>query len=108
MARPTPPDRARGLRPLLRRRLHPAKRAGQGRGLFFHLGDVSFLSAVPMTPALCTPSVSIMPGLIEFTRIFFGPNSFASDFVTASTAALPFKKITGGLPTAATEPGARS
>src|SRR5205823_11653786 len=36
----------------------------------------------------CTPSVSIIPGLIEFTRIFRGPSSLASTPVIASTAAL--------------------
>ena len=39
-------------------------------------------------PAECKPSVSTIPGLIEFTRIFRGANSPASDTVIASTAAL--------------------
>lgn len=34
------------------------------------------------------PSVMTTPGLTEFTRILRGPNSFARDFVIASTAAL--------------------
>src|SRR5262250_2698127 len=36
---------------------------------------------------VCVPSVSIIPGLIEFTRIFRGPSSLASTPVIASTAA---------------------
>ena len=42
----------------------------------------------PITPAARAPSVAVAPGLIEFTRIFFGPNSFASARVIASTALL--------------------
>jgi hypothetical protein len=34
------------------------------------------------------PSVAVAPGLIEFTRIIFDPNSFASTRVIASTALL--------------------
>ena len=31
----------------------------------------------PITHAARAPSVAVAPGLIEFTRIFFGPSSFA-------------------------------
>jgi hypothetical protein len=37
-------------------------------------------------PALATPSVSVKPGLSEFTRIFRGPSSFASMRDTVSSA----------------------
>ena len=47
-----------------------------------------FWKSLPTNPAACTPSVSIIPGLIEFTRIFRGPSSLASTPVIASTAAL--------------------
>src|SRR5947199_1487282 len=46
-----------------------------------------FWKSLPTKPAACTPSVSIIPGLIEFTRIPRGPSSFASTPVMASTAA---------------------
>src|SRR6266513_2467079 len=60
------------------------------------------LSAIP---AACTPSVSTMPGLIELTRILRGPSSFASDLVTASTAAFValYTEADGGAAVAATE-----
>jgi hypothetical protein len=41
-----------------------------------------------ITPAARAPSVAVAPGLIEFTRIIFDPNSFASARVIASTALL--------------------
>src|SRR3989454_11520367 len=46
-----------------------------------------FWKSLPTKPAVRAPSVSIIPGLIEFTRIFLGPSSFASTPVMASTAA---------------------
>ena len=52
-----------------------------------------------------TPSVSTMPGLIELTRILRGPSSFASERVTASTAALValYTEALGGAAVLATE-----
>ena len=41
-----------------------------------------------MNPPATVPSVSTMPGLIELTRISFGPSSLASTPVIASTAPL--------------------
>src|SRR6266404_563632 len=43
--------------------------------------------SLEVIPALCVPSVSTMPGLIEFTRMLRGPSSLANERVTASTAA---------------------
>ena len=42
----------------------------------------------PITPAARAPSVAVAPGLMEFTRICLGPNSFASTRVMASRAPL--------------------
>jgi len=45
-------------------------------------------NSLPITPMLCTPSVSTPPGLIALTRIFLGPSSLANTRVIVSTAAL--------------------
>src|SRR5882672_11336769 len=50
-------------------------------------------------PTACKPSVSTMPGFSELTRIFFGPSSFESATVIASTAAL-VALYTAAVPTA--------
>src|SRR6266436_4425524 len=42
----------------------------------------------PITPAARAPSLAVAPGLMEFTRICLGPNSFASTRVIASRAPL--------------------
>src|SRR5207244_8008026 len=47
-----------------------------------------FWKSLPTNPVAWVPSVSIIPGLIAFTRIFRGPSSFASTPVIASTPAL--------------------
>src|SRR3984885_2126795 len=62
--------------------------------------------SLPIKPAVCTPSVSTIPGLIELTRIFFGPSSFDSVRVTESTAPLVavYTLAVGGLLELATEP----
>jgi hypothetical protein len=44
-----------------------------------------------MAPDERVPSVSVMPGLIAFTRIFRGPNSAARTPVMASIA--PFEPV---------------
>ena len=49
---------------------------------------IVFSKSDPSIPPVCVPSVSTMPGLIVFTRIFFGPNSRASTPVIASSAPL--------------------
>ena len=41
-----------------------------------------------MNPVACVPSVSIGPGLIELTRIFRWPSSFAKVRISPSTADL--------------------
>ena len=48
----------------------------------------TFSKSDPMKPPLWVPSVSITPGLMVLTRIFFGPSSRDSTTVMASTAAL--------------------
>jgi hypothetical protein len=47
-----------------------------------------FSKSEPMKPAACMPSVSTKPGLMELTRIFLAPSSFARTPVIASTAPL--------------------
>ena len=49
---------------------------------------IRFSNSLPMTPILCTPSVSTPPGLIALTRIFLGPSSVANTRVIVSTAPL--------------------
>ena len=66
-----------------------------GRGDVLRLCDAAqrragfgFLrKSLSVIPALCVPSVSTMPGLIEFTRMLREPSSSPSERVTASTAA---------------------
>jgi hypothetical protein len=48
---------------------------------------IPFSKSLPRNPAAWTPSVSTMPGLIAFTRIFFAPSSFDRITVIASTEA---------------------
>src|ERR1700691_1057705 len=55
------------------------------RGLF---SVACFSKSLPESPAAWKPSVSTGPGLMALTLIFFGPNSLASTWVTASTEAL--------------------
>ena len=50
-----------------------------------------FSKSHPINPAALVPSVSTMPGLIEFTRIFRGPSSLESTGDAASTA--PFVAV---------------
>jgi hypothetical protein len=48
-----------------------------------------FIASLPVvTPALLAPSVSVAPGKIELTRMFFAPSSFDKETVMASNAAL--------------------
>src|SRR2546429_33625 len=49
---------------------------------------VFFSQSEPMKPPARVPSVSTMPGLMELTRIFFGPSSRARTPVIPSMAAL--------------------
>ena len=51
------------------------------------VASVCLRKSLSAKPTECSPSVSTMPGFIEFTRIFFGPSSPASETVIASTAA---------------------
>src|ERR1700740_3187281 len=57
-------------------------------------------------PAACSPSVSIIPGLMEFTRILREPNSLANTAVIASTDAFAAEYVAafGGSRVLATEP----
>src|SRR5207244_4841554 len=48
----------------------------------------SYSLPTPIMPAARAPSVAVAPGLMEFTRICLGPNSFASTRVMASRALL--------------------
>src|SRR5262245_8884031 len=50
--------------------------------------SVDLRKSLAAMPAPCSPSVSIMPGLIELTRTLREPSSLARDLVMASTAAL--------------------
>jgi len=52
------------------------------------VASICFRKSLSANPAVMTPSVSIMPGLSELTRIFLGPSSLESEIVIASTAAL--------------------
>src|SRR5262245_59166426 len=49
--------------------------------------SICLRKSLSVIPAECVPSVSTMPGFTALTRILRGPNSLASVFVTASTAA---------------------
>ena len=51
------------------------------------VASVCLRKSLSAKPTECSPSVSTIPGLIEFTRIFFGPSSPASETEIASTAA---------------------
>src|SRR5258708_18794960 len=59
-------------------------------------------------PAARTPSVSTMPGLMEFTRMLRGPNSLARVLVIASTAPLVvvYTGVLGGVKVLTAELGA--
>ena len=48
----------------------------------------SFPAALPTKPLSWLPSVSTSPGTTVLTRMFRGPSSFASAFVTVSMAPL--------------------
>src|SRR5580765_5532311 len=69
--------------------------------------DSIHLRKSPSTkPAEWTPSVSIMPGLMELTRILRGPSSLESTTVMASTEALvaEYVAVFGGRMVLAPEP----
>jgi len=60
--------------------------------------SIHFRKSPSSLPAACTPSVSIKPGLMEFTRTFRGPNFFASLAVMALTDGLvaEYTVVSGG------------
>src|SRR5882672_3130181 len=67
---------------------------------------VFFSQSEPMKPPARVPSVSTMPGLMELTRIFFGPSSRARTPVIPSMAALVpvYTALFGGVMRLTAEP----